>query len=153
MLKFVKFLFGVGPSPAEIAKVDKTVDRVRRCPWKSDITIDRSSHIGTGAYGSIEGQEYHTVYCSADGPNDDKDKTIHHGQIGYWSEFQSFEEANAFALELYEQIKQWIGIEVPVYASGRDQNDHASWCMGHLKERPRGEDPHRLPVTFRAYGY
>ena len=153
MLKFLKFLFGAGPSPAEIAKVDRTADWVRRCPWKNDIYVERSSHIGSGNYGSVAGREYHNVYCAADGPNNDVGKTMHHGSIGFWQEFQSFEEANTFALALYEQIKQWIGIEVPVYASGREMNVHAEWCIGERKERPRGQDPHRLPTTFRAYEY
>ena len=153
MLKFLKSLFRALVGTAEVFKTDRTADWVRRCPWKNDIYIERSSHIGTGEYRSVKGREYHSVYCAADGPNSDEDKTFHHGSIGYWSEFQSFEEANAFALALYEQIKQWIGIEVPVYASGRETNAHAEWCIGERKERPRGQDPHRLPTTFRAYEY
>ena|SRR3990167_6093278 len=124
--------------------------RIKRCPWKKDITIDRSSFVGGGHFDTIKGTHYHSVSCSADGPNPDG-VTMHHGYIGYWPNFSSFEEANKFAGALSEKIRELTGFEVPIYASSKDKNAHAGWCMSEGKTRPKGIRPDQLPVTFKAY--
>src|SRR3990172_3203600 len=91
--------------------------RIKRCPWKADITIERSSFVGGGNFDTVKGAHYHSVSCSADGPNPDG-ITMHHGYIGYWPDFSSFEEANAFADALSEKIRDLTGFEVPLSASG-----------------------------------
>ena len=131
--------------------VKSAAKRASECPWPEDTTIERSSFISSGEFGGVKGEERHTVYCSADGPN--LEGSFHHAQVGFWNDFKSFEEANAFALKLWEKIKSLTGQEVPVYASGKDQNDHASWCMGERKARPKGIHPKDLPVSFKAYKY
>src|SRR3990167_6588403 len=123
-------------------------EHIKRCPWKEDITIERSSHVEGGAFGSIEGRHYHSVICSADGPNPDG-ASFHHGWIGYWRNFSSFGEANEFAAALWEKILELTGLEVPVYASGKDKNAHAGWCLSERKTRPKGIRPDQLPVTFK----
>ena len=132
-------------------KVSSTDDYILRSPWKADITIERSSWKGSGDYGSIKGQAYHSVSCAADGPNNDAGKTMHHGWIGYWMDFGSFEEANAFAVELHSRIKELVGVDAPIYASDKDLNNQARWCLGEIKRRPKGIRPEDLPTTFKGY--
>ena len=124
---------------------------IRRCLWKKDIFIERSSFVGRGKYGAVKGKHYHTVTCAADGPNNDPGKTFHHGFIGNWDEFSSFQEANEFASKLYDKVIELTGFTPPVYASGKDKNGHAGWCMGTRKTRPKGIHPKDLPITFGAY--
>ena len=119
-----------------------TVQRIERCPWKGDIHIDRSSFVGSGAYDTIEGQECHSVYCAADGPNPDG-TTSHHGQIGFWKDFPSIEEANEFAVKLWKVP--------PVYALKEDKNEHARWCMHEADVRPAGTYPDELPTDLADY--
>lgn len=145
---FVNLLEKVFGSPP-IPKVSYYLDRIKRCPCKKDITIERSSHIGSGTYGSIKGKAYHSVYCSADGPNGDG--SYHHGYIGFWQDFSSFEEANAFACTLYNKVIELTGYTPHIYASHKDKNAHAAWCLGKRKNRPRGIDPNALPNTFKEY--
>ena len=135
-----------------VTRVDfGTDDLILRCPWKADISIGRTSWKGSGKFDSIKGQAYHSVDCAADGPNNDLRKTFHHGSIGYWHDFPSFESANAFAAELHNRIKELVGIDVPVYASNKDKNNHARWCMGKIKRRPKGIRSEELPITFKGY--
>jgi len=153
MLKsIIRFLFGY-PTPQALSSspVDKTEDRIRRCPWPNDIHIERSSWTGTGAYDSIAGRVYRSVACAADGPNNDADKTFHHGYIGHWSEFISAEAANAFATKLYSDVIRITGVVPPLYVSHKDLNNHARWCMGEIKKRPVGIQPHELPVDLKPY--
>jgi hypothetical protein len=130
-------------------KTEEPDERIKRCPWKEDIYIDRSSWIGSGAYDSVKGQEYHSVICAADGPN--SDKTMHHAYIGYWPDFDSFQSANEFAGTLWNRIVELVGIEVPVYVGHKDQVAHAGWCMSKRKTRPAGIHPSELPITFKGY--
>ena len=137
---------------ARVVPADRTTDDyILGCPWKADINIDRTSFKGGGSFGTIKGQAYHSVSCSADGPNNDEGKTFHHSSIGYWRDFPSFESANAFVAELHNRIKELVGVDVPVYASNKDKNDHARWCMGEIKRRPKGIRPEELPITFKGY--
>ncbi len=148
MLRTIARAFGL---PFDTTR-DRTDESIVWCPWKEDINIERSSFISSGEYGSIKGEECHTVSCSADGPNSDG-TTFHRGSIGHWGDFPSFEEANAFALTLWLKIKELTGVEVRVYASGKDKNAHAKWCMHGRKTRPRGIHPQDLPRDFEAYSY
>lgn len=127
------------------------LDYIKLCRWKDDITIERASFIGTGSYSSVKGQAYHTVSCAADGPNGDSGKTMHHAWIGHWRDFSSFEEANAFAGVLYNKVIELTGYTPHIYASRKDKEAYASWCMGKVKTRPRGIAPNALPSTFKGY--
>ena len=139
-------IFGIKPGVDEA-----TADRILRCPWKEDITIERSSWVGSGNYDSIAEKVYHSVTCAADGPNGDKEKTFHHSSIGYWNYFSSFEEANAFAVSLESRVRALTGLTPPVYASNKDTEAHASWCMGKRKTRPRGITAAQLPTSLAGF--
>ena len=130
--------------------VEKTDAYILKSPWPQDISISRSSFIGSGAYDSVPGQHYHSVSCAADGPNPGGN-TYHHGYIGYWRDFESFEAANIFAGRLQRRIEDLIGVLPPLYASGKDENDHAAWVLGDRKKRPAGITLEELPTSF--YGY
>jgi len=132
-------------------KISKsTVQSIERCPWKGDISIDRSSFDWRGAYDTIDGKEYHSVYCAADGPNPDGE-TCHHNWIGWWSDIPSIEEANEFAVRLQEKIKLITGFDAPIYALYEDKNEHARWCMHEASVRPKGTHPEELPTDISAY--
>jgi len=147
MFKFIKNLFRLSPNQSSRPDID---ERILNCPWPDDITIDRSSFIGNGSYTTVAGREYHSVTCSADGPNKDS-TTFHHTQLGYWGGFKSFQEANRFTIHLWGVIKSLLGTNTPVYVSGQDKNDHARWCMGEITERPIGLVPFGLPTDFESY--
>lgn len=132
-------------------KEKRYINGIQNSPWKDDIHIDRSSFIGSGAYNSAKGKEYHTVYCAADGPN--PDGTMHHQSIGYWKNFQSFEEANEFTTFLWDKIRDLIGRKVSVYASANDKNNHAAWCIGEKETRPSGIEPSQLSTNFLDYSH
>ena len=160
-MKFLDVLFrllgeplkGLFRKEPEFGSMEMTMDYVRRCLWKEDISIERMSFIDGGSFDAIKGKAYHSVNCCADGPNKDNGKTFHHAWIGYWDDFESFQGANTFALELREVIKNEIGIEVPIYISGKEAKAHSSWVLGKRKTRPRGHDVGNLPVTFKPYEY
>ena len=153
-MNLLRRLFGIEHEHNTVPDSEpRHIDSIRRCPWKEDIFIERSSFVGVGKYGSVKGQHYHCVSCSADGPNNDPVKTFHHGFIGNWDEFSSFQEANEFASKLYDTVVELTGFAPPVYASGKDKNGHARWCMGSRKTRPEGIHPKNLPTTFKAYSY
>ena len=130
--------------------MEETMDSVRHCPWKEDIAIEVCSHIGSGAYNSVKGKHYHYVSCAADGPNNDAGKTFHHSYIGYWDYFFSFESVNVFAVNLQKLIKKEIGIEAPLYPSGKIRNMHSGWVLGERKIKPQGVKPEDLPITFKG---
>ena len=123
-------------------KRGRTERYIRQCPWPEDITIDRTSWV-------IDGEIHHSVTCDADGPNGDG--SFHHGWIGYWSDFKSFEEANDFVVVLWSKIRELTEVSAPVYVSGAEKNAHAGWCMGEGGERPPGRRPIGLPTTFDEY--
>ena len=154
-MKFLRDLFyKAGISTPKLLRpphgsMEETMDSVRHCPWKEDIAIEVCSHIGSGDYGSIKGEHYHYVLCGAGGPNYDAGKTFHHGWIGYWSDFPTFKSVNTFAVKLQERILQEIGIEVPIYPSGKLRNEYSGWTLGNRKTKPKGVKTKDLPTTFK----
>ena len=142
----LKWLFG--------EKVDKTrptfEEYILECPWKSDLFIARSSHIGTGEFSSTKGKAYHSVSCAADGPNDDE--TFHHAHIGWWPDFDGFEQANSFAASLQKTIKELVGVDAPIYENHKQKNEHAGWCMGcDGYTKPDGTPADELSEEFEVY--
>lgn len=146
MLNVFKNVFGT----PQTKKRDRAEERIGRCPWPNDIAIERSSFIGGGNFSTVKGQEYHSVSCAADGPNGDK--SWHHGYIGYWGDFKSFEGANEFAGALQRTIQRLVDVRAPIYASTKDKNRHSGWIMGDKRyRRPTGTSASDLPTDFADY--
>jgi hypothetical protein len=130
-------------------KWDDALDNIRRCPWKEDIFIDRTSFVSSGAYGLAAGP-YHAVSISADGPNADG-QTFHHGYIGHWGDCGIISEANELAERLCNAVAEITGRVPPIYYTEKQKNAHASWCMSGRRRRPAGVSPNRLPQDIAEY--
>lgn len=127
----------------------EALERIRRCPWKEDITVERCSFIANGSYGLVKGKTYHTVSISADGPN--PDGSMHHAFIGHWGDLETIQAANELAISLFAAVQVITGCTPPVYWSRKDRNSHAAWSMSERPDRPVGVDPSQLPDDMLLY--
>jgi hypothetical protein len=105
---------------------NRDLSRCRVVPWPEDMAVSVVSYAGDGA-------DVHYVHADADGPN--YDGTFHHAYIGYWADFATREEAEAFALMVAAELERLNGVSPHILRTDKERSDRTRYVLGEISRK------------------